>query len=212
MLALLPEVVLRDVRGQRAFVGLTAIKVILFTIDGANQVLRTDVPQQHTHRRGDPGSDGKEPKTSVERAVAGWRIGLDTFLGHSRGRCLETRAALEQHVVPGRSRIETPAIFLRETPVECSPGGTGHCRSVAQDLFYALIRLEGLAFDNSDSGERAHDLKGEHTARFLLYDLVQHIEVGVIAGRQRVDSQPCPLDVLNRFDGRGLPRMYLAFE
>ncbi len=59
----------------------------------------------------------------------GW-IGLDPFTGQGRRRGVEGKAAEEQHVVPGRSWIESEILFCRpaESEIEGTSGGVANNR------------------------------------------------------------------------------------
>ncbi|MNP33449.1 hypothetical protein D3C76_1266900 [compost metagenome] len=108
-----PEIRLRNPLGQRYFVGLGAVEVILVGIDRSEKVLRADPCHTHGHSRCDAGHAIEVPTAGVHLAIAcGWE-GLGTLARNHWNRRFELIAGNEKRVKPSRVGVVVPTGITR---------------------------------------------------------------------------------------------------
>src|SRR5262249_22668404 len=111
--------------------------------------------------------------------------GLDPLARDHRDRRLELVAGLEQEIEPRGIRIIEPARIARaheQRARRCVGGG----ERLGHDRLHPRVWREGLALDDADGGEWAHQLWIEGGRRLLLHDSVEHLEECPVIRRKGV--------------------------
>jgi hypothetical protein len=75
---------------------------------------------------------------------------------------------------------------MARTPVQGSACGRSDGCRIGQDLLHPRIWIEWLALHDAYRGQRPHNLRIEGVRRLLLNQIVDHLEVAEVVGRDGV--------------------------
>lgn len=76
---------------------------------------------------------------------------------------------------------------------------------VGRSLLHPGVGLEGLSLDDANCGQLPHNLWIERLCRFLLHQVIDHLEIAEVVGRDRIHRLAgalCELDRLLGFQER----------